>query len=82
MQFTTLTSLVLALTLVPIGAVVGSPASLQNRAECSLVCVNDAECVDCTGVAALGIAWTCLVLGVPGAQGVRSSRDSREGVSG
>ncbi|KAL1938023.1 hypothetical protein VTO73DRAFT_12034 [Trametes versicolor] len=69
MQFTALTSLVLALALAHVGAVVASPAGLQHRAECSIVCVNDAECVDCLGVTA-ALDWTCLVLGVPGAQGL------------
>ncbi|KAL1938020.1 hypothetical protein VTO73DRAFT_12031 [Trametes versicolor] len=69
MQFTTLVNAVLVLALAHVGAVVGSPAGLQDRAECSLVCVNDAECVDCLGVTA-ALGWTCNVLGVPGAQGL------------
>lgn len=70
MQFTTLVNAVLVLALAHVGAVMGSPTSLQNRAECSLVCVNDAQCVDCLGVTA-ALDWTCNVLGVPGAEGVR-----------
>ncbi len=78
MQLTALASLVLALALAHIGVVMGSPPTLlQPRAECSLVCVDDAQCVDCP----YDVRYTCVVAGAPGSVGVRLSRGLWEEVT-
>lgn len=75
MQFTTLVSL--TIVFVQIGITMASPAAqLQSRAECPMMCVNDAECVDCP----FDVKYTCITAGVPGSEGVRLFAFSRRGV--
>jgi hypothetical protein len=75
MQFTTLISLALALA--HISVVMGSPSALHARAQCPLLCVNDAECVDCP----FDVRYTCITAGVPGSEGVRFPSNLHEEAS-